>query len=65
MPECGTALLCYGLLSRVGRFGTQGLAITSVRTGESSEVLKRVQQRLEVNIGEMPKHVDTTSDLNA
>merc|ERR1719335_980573 len=52
-------------VGRAGRFGTKGLAITFSSTEEDSEVLKAVQERFEVNIGEMPKHIDTTSYLNA
>merc|ERR1712060_201980 len=47
------------------RFGTKGLALTFVASDEDSEVLKKVQSRFEVNIGEMPKSIDTTSYLNA
>mmetsp|Transcript_39533 Transcript_39533/g.71188 ORF Transcript_39533/g.71188 Transcript_39533/m.71188 type:complete len:420 (-) Transcript_39533:89-1348(-) len=52
-------------VGRAGRFGTKGLAITFVSTDEDSEVLKKVQERFEVNIGEMPASIDTTSYLNA
>eukprot|EP00933_Yihiella_yeosuensis_P074067 TRINITY_DN828_c0_g3_i1.p1 TRINITY_DN828_c0_g3~~TRINITY_DN828_c0_g3_i1.p1 ORF type:complete len:449 (+),score=122.29 TRINITY_DN828_c0_g3_i1:82-1347(+) len=52
-------------VGRAGRFGTKGLAITFVASDEDSEVLKKVQERFEVNIGEMPTTIDTTSYLNA
>merc|ERR1712146_291717 len=52
-------------VGRAGRFGTKGLAITFVSTDEDSEVLKKVQERFEVNIVEMPSQIDTTSYLNA
>merc|ERR1712151_405083 len=52
-------------VGRAGRFGTKGLALTFVSTDEDSDVLKQVQERFEVNIGEMPKQIDTTSYLNA
>merc|ERR1712137_69355 len=52
-------------VGRAGRFGTKGLAITFVSTDEDTEVLKKVQERFEVNIEEMPKQIDTTSYLNA
>ncbi|CAE7872797.1 RH56 [Symbiodinium microadriaticum] len=52
-------------VGRAGRFGTKGLAITFVATDEDQEVLKKVQERFEVNIGEMPASIDTTSYLNA
>merc|ERR1712203_1133995 len=52
-------------VGRAGRFGTKGLAITFSATDEDAEVLKKVQERFEVNIGEMPASIDTTSYLNA
>ena len=41
-------------VGRAGRFGTKGLAITFVSTVEDTEVLKKVQERFVVNIGELP-----------
>merc|ERR1712028_328893 len=52
-------------VGRAGRFGTKGLAITFSATDEDAEGLKKVQSRFEVNIGEMPSTIDTTSYLNA
>merc|ERR1739845_208237 len=52
-------------VGRAGRFGTKGLAITFSSDDEDATVLKQVQERFEVNIGEMPKEIDTTSYLNA
>merc|ERR1712124_235668 len=52
-------------VGRAGRFGTKGLALSFVATDEDAEVLKAVQSRFEVNIGEMPSSIDTTSYLNA
>jgi ATP-dependent RNA helicase UAP56/SUB2 len=52
-------------VGRAGRFGPKGLAITFTCTDEDAEVLKKVQARFEVNIGEMPSQIDTTSYLNA
>merc|ERR1712228_627659 len=63
MPEDSDSYLHR--VGRAGRFGTKGLALTFVGTDEDSEVLKKVQERFEVNIGEMPKQIDTTSYLNA
>merc|ERR1712226_1631288 len=51
-------------VGRAGRFGTKGLAITFSCTEEDAEVLKKVQERFEVNIGEMPDQIDATSYLN-
>merc|ERR1712032_1331338 len=63
MPEDSDSYLHR--LGRAGRFGTKGLAISFVNTDEDTDVMKKVQDRFEVNIGEMPKHIDTTSYLNA
>merc|ERR1712100_703528 len=52
-------------VGRAGRFGTKGLAITFVGNDEDAAVLKKVQERFDVNIGEMPSQIDTTSYLNA
>merc|ERR1712060_801318 len=52
-------------VGRAGRFGTKGLAITFVTSEEDAEVLKKVQERFQVNIGDMPNQIDTTSYLNA
>merc|ERR1711970_363578 len=52
-------------VGRAGRFGTKGLALTFVASDEDQDVLKKVQERFEVNIGEMPSQIDTTSYLNA
>jgi len=41
------------------------LALTFVGTEEDTDILKKVQERFEVNIGEMPSTIDTTSYLNA
>merc|ERR1712194_950191 len=52
-------------VGRAGRFGTKGLAITFSADDEDAAVLKSVQERFEVNVGEMPAKIDTTSYLNA
>jgi ATP-dependent RNA helicase UAP56/SUB2 len=52
-------------VGRAGRFGTKGLAITFIATDEDHEVLKKVQERFEVNIDAMPSQIDTTSYLNS
>jgi ATP-dependent RNA helicase UAP56/SUB2 len=52
-------------VGRAGRFGTKGLAITFSSTDEDADVLKKVQERVEVNIGVMPAQIATTSYLNA
>merc|ERR1711881_467305 len=52
-------------VGRAGRFGTKGLALAFVSTDEDTEVLKKVQERFEVNIEDMPSQIDTTSYLNS
>merc|ERR1711935_797610 len=52
-------------VGRAGRFGTKGLAITFVGDDEDAAVMKQIQERFEINIGEMPSQIDTTSYLNA
>merc|ERR1719262_1564536 len=52
-------------VGRAGRFGTKGLAITFTASDEDADVLKKVQERFEVNIENMPAQIDTTSYLNA
>merc|ERR1712193_382486 len=52
-------------VGRAGRFGTKGLAVSFVSTDEDSEVLKKTQQRFEVNIAAMPATIDTTAYINA
>merc|ERR1711920_383511 len=63
MPDESDAY--FHRVGRAGRFGTKGLAITFVGSDEDEDVLKKVQERFEVNIGEMPSQIDTTSYLNA
>merc|ERR1712188_132178 len=63
MPEDSDTYLHR--VGRAGRFGTKGLAVAFVSTDEDQEVLKKTQSRFEVNIGEMPSQIDTTSYLNA
>merc|ERR1711988_1668207 len=52
-------------VGRAGRFGTKGLAITFAADDEDSEVLKKTQERFEVNIADMPATIDTTAYINA
>jgi len=63
MPEDSDSYLHR--VGRAGRFGTKGLALTFSSEDEDEAVLKKVQERFEVNIGEMPTSIDTTSYLNA
>merc|ERR1711865_1114192 len=52
-------------VGRAGRFGTKGLALSFVSTDEDQAVLKKVQDRFEVNVDAMPAQIDTTSYLNS
>jgi len=63
MPDDGDSYLHR--VGRAGRFGTKGLAVTFSSGDEDAAVLKKVQERFEVNIQEMPNQIDTTSYLNA
>jgi len=59
MPDSADSYLHR--VGRAGRFGTRGLAVTFVSSGEDSEVLNKVQERFEVNITEMPDEVEISS----
>lgn len=48
-------------VGRAGRFGTKGLAITFVSSPQDSEVLNKVQERFEVNITELPEHIEVST----
>jgi ATP-dependent RNA helicase UAP56/SUB2 len=52
-------------VGRAGRFGTKGLALSFCSGDEDAEVLKKTQDRFEVNISEMPATIDTTAYINA
>merc|ERR1719269_293418 len=52
-------------VGRAGRFGTKGLAISFTSSEEDAEVLKKTQERFEVNIADMPATIDTTAYINA
>merc|ERR1712224_215801 len=52
-------------VGRAGRFGTKGLALSFTSSDEDAEVLKKTQQRFEVNIAAMPATIDTTAYINA
>merc|ERR1712066_440137 len=63
MPEDGDTYLHR--VGRAGRFGTKGLALSFVGSDEDQDVLKKVQERFEVNIDAMPNQIDTISYLNS
>ncbi|XP_002738626.1 spliceosome RNA helicase DDX39B [Saccoglossus kowalevskii] len=59
MPEDSNTYLHR--VARAGRFGTKGLAITFVSDENDAKILNEVQDRFEVNIGELPDEIDITS----
>ncbi len=48
-------------MARAGRFGTKGLAITFVSDESDAKTLNDVQDRFEVNVGELPEEIDISS----
>eukprot|EP00511_Aplanochytrium_stocchinoi_P003385 CAMPEP_0204824716 /NCGR_PEP_ID=MMETSP1346-20131115/2712_1 /ASSEMBLY_ACC=CAM_ASM_000771 /TAXON_ID=215587 /ORGANISM="Aplanochytrium stocchinoi, Strain GSBS06" /LENGTH=420 /DNA_ID=CAMNT_0051952021 /DNA_START=90 /DNA_END=1352 /DNA_ORIENTATION=- len=52
-------------VNRAGRFGTKGLAISFISSPADKEVFKSVQERFEVNIGELPDSIDVSTYMNA
>ena len=46
------------ILSRAGRFGTKGLAITFVSSDNDQQVMAAIQSRFEVAVPELPDHID-------
>jgi len=61
MPEDSDSYLHR--VGRAGRFGTKGLAITFMSSFDDQEVLKKVQDRFEVNIDTMPDVIDQSQYL--
>ncbi|PIK57280.1 putative spliceosome RNA helicase Ddx39b [Apostichopus japonicus] len=59
MPESSDTYLHR--VARAGRFGTKGLAITFVADEEDAKILNEVQDRFDVNIGELPEEIDISS----
>ncbi|KAJ3089900.1 Suppressor of the cold-sensitive snRNP biogenesis mutant brr1-1 [Quaeritorhiza haematococci] len=52
-------------VGRAGRFGTKGLGITFVSSKADSEILNKVQERFEVNITELPEHIDLSTYMTS
>ncbi|KAI8818821.1 P-loop containing nucleoside triphosphate hydrolase protein [Fimicolochytrium jonesii] len=48
-------------VGRAGRFGTKGLAVTFSSSEEDAKTLNDVQGRFEVNISELPDHIDVST----
>merc|ERR1712167_199794 len=59
MPEDSDTYLHR--VARAGRFGTKGLAISFCSNDEDNEILKKVQERFEVSIGELPDEIEMSS----
>ena len=49
------------LVSRAGRFGTKGLAITFVSSEADQTVMGQIQARFEVAVPELPEKIDAAS----
>jgi len=47
-------------VGRAGRFGTKGLAITFVSTGEEAEILTQIQTRFKVKVTPLPDEIETS-----
>ncbi|CAI5689869.1 unnamed protein product [Oreochromis niloticus] len=63
MPEDSDTYLHR--VARAGRFGTKGLAITFVSDEGDARTLNDVQDRFEVNIGELPEEIDISSYIES
>merc|ERR1712061_233783 len=59
MPEDSDTYLHR--VARAGRFGTKGLAISFCSNDEDNEILKKVQERFEVSIKELPDEIEMSS----
>ena len=60
-PESDSYLHRVG---RAGRFGTKGLAISFVSSGEDLTTLDSTQKRFEVKIEELPTTIDVSTYMN-
>jgi superfamily II DNA/RNA helicase len=59
MPEDSNTYLHR--VARAGRFGTKGLAITFVSSDDDATILNKVQERFDVQIGELPDELDVAT----
>ncbi|KAL6086368.1 hypothetical protein STEG23_035046 [Scotinomys teguina] len=59
MPEDSDTYLHR--VARAGRFGTKGLAVTFVSDENNAKILNDVQGRFEVNVAELPHHIDSST----
>lgn len=62
MPDsCETYLHRVG---RSGRFGTKGMAISFISTGDDKKILEKVQEKYGKKITELPKEIDASKYQN-
>ena len=54
-------VVCSLPLSRAGRFGTKGLAITFVSSDADQQVMAAIQSRFEVAVPELPDFIEPSS----
>ncbi|CAF4797170.1 unnamed protein product, partial [Rotaria sp. Silwood2] len=50
-------------VTRAGRFGTKGVAITFVADETEAQILNEVQTRFKVQISEMPDEIDVVTHI--
>ena len=63
MPESTDTYLHR--VNRAGRFGTKGLAISFVSSPADEEVLKKVEERFQAPIANLPAEIDPSTYMNA
>merc|ERR1712133_70830 len=59
MPEDSDTYLHR--VARAGRFGTKGLAISSIADDEDNKILQSVQERFEVTVTDLPEEIDIST----
>eukprot|EP00996_Jenningsia_fusiforme_P000427 NODE_1371_length_1563_cov_62.758917_g1233_i0.p1 GENE.NODE_1371_length_1563_cov_62.758917_g1233_i0~~NODE_1371_length_1563_cov_62.758917_g1233_i0.p1 ORF type:complete len:425 (+),score=111.80 NODE_1371_length_1563_cov_62.758917_g1233_i0:86-1360(+) len=52
-------------VGRAGRFGTKGLTVTFQANDVDSEVMEQVQKRFEVEVKELPAHIEPSSYIQS
>jgi len=52
-------------VGRAGRFGTKGLAITFLGDYKDTEIMSDVQKRFEVEVKELPAHIEVSSYMQS
>jgi len=51
-------------VGRTARFGTKGLAISFIANKEEMDLLKKIQERFVLKVGELPDTIDTSQYMN-